>query len=147
MIKEISSELWLATHADLANEGLVRFEYLTAAHNGGQDFEVFTKVSSSDLTKSVLVKTNVNRAIETLTHIYPMAKFHEQETWQMFGLEFIGHLNIEKAFSPDFAGHPLRRDFALVTRQVTNWPGAVEPDEKARRRPSLPPGVHESWTK
>jgi hypothetical protein len=53
---------------------------------------------------------------------------------------------MEKAFETDFGGNPLRRDFALITRQVTNWPGAVEPDEKAKRRPSLPPGVHESWS-
>ena len=147
MIKEISIQSWQSEHAQLLDSGFSRFEYLTAAHNGGSKFEVFSKVSKSDLSESVLLKCTVDSAIETLIEIYPTAKFHEQETWQMFGLEFIGHHNIGNAFSTEFDGYPLRRDFALVTRQATNWPGAVEPDEKARRRPSLPPGVHESWTK
>lgn len=146
MIKEISAELWRSEHTQLLDAGFNRFEYLTAAHNVGSEFEVFSKVSKSDLSESVLLKCTVNSGIETLIEIYPAAKFHEQETWQMFGLEFIGHNNIENAFATDFAGYPLRRDFALSTRQSTNWPGAVEPDEKARRRPSLPPGVHESWS-
>ena len=65
----------------------------------------------------------------------------------MFGIKVIGASSDENAFAVDFEGFPLRKDFALKTRQETTWPGAVEPDEKARRRPSLPPGVFETWGK
>jgi NADH-quinone oxidoreductase subunit C len=146
MIQEIAASQWQETHRNLLSAGYVRFEFLTAAHLTENNFEIYSRVSTADLADFVLVKTNISDSVETLIEIYPAAKFHEQETHQMFGITFENHPRMEKAFETDFGGYPLRRDFALVTRQSTNWPGAVEPDEKAKRRPSLPPGVHESWS-
>ena len=143
---EVINTQWIITHKNHLTDGFVRFEYLTAAHNSADEFEVFSKVSKLDFSESVLLKTTTFERIDSVVGIYPAAKFHEAEVRQMFGLEFLGHENIDNAFELDFAGYPLRRDFALTTRQQTNWPGAVEPDEKARRRHSLPPGVHESWS-
>ena len=143
---EVINTQWLITHENLLANGFVRFEYLTAAHNSADEFEVFSKVSKLDFSESVLLKTTTVERIDSVVEIYPAALFHEAEVRQMFGLEFLGHEDINNAFELDFVGYPLRRDFALTTRQQTNWPGAVEPDEKSRRRPSLPPGVHESWS-
>lgn len=136
---------WRKVHLELFEQGYLRYEYLTAAHNGENNFELFSKVSNLDVTNSVLLQTKIYGEIESIVDIYPAAKFHEEELQQMFGITLLGNLNIAKAFNIDFSGHPLRRDFALQTRQVTSWPGAVEPDEKARRRPSLPPGVFDTW--
>lgn len=143
---EVINTQWIITHKNLLTDGFVRFEYLTAAHNSADEFEVFSKVSTADFSQSELVKTTTVERIDSVIEIYPAARFHEAEVRQMFGLEFLGHEDIDNAFELDFAGYPLRRDFALTTRQQTIWPGAVEPDEKSRRRPSLPPGVHESWS-
>ena len=143
---EVINTQWHITHENLLANGFVRFEYLTAAHNSADEFEVFSKVSKSDFSESVLLKTTTVERIDSVVEIYPAARFHEAEVRQMFGLEFLGQENIDNAFELDFAGYPLRRDFALTTRKQAKWPGAVEPDEKARRRPSLPPGVHESWS-
>jgi NADH-quinone oxidoreductase subunit C len=81
-----------------------------------------------------------------LIEVYPNVDFHEREVAQLFGVEFIGNKNSALAFEIDLTGFPLRRDFALATRADTQWPGAVEPDETAKRRPSLPPGVLPEWT-
>lgn len=143
---EVINAQWVVTHQNFLSNGFVRFEYLTAAHNSGDEFEVFSKVSKLDLSESVLLKTTTVTGIDSVVGIYPAAKFHEAEVRQMFGLEFNGNVDLKNAFELDFAGYPLRRDFALTTRQQTNWPGLVELDEKAKRRPSLPPGVHESWS-
>ncbi len=145
-MREVQSNNWVSEHENLKQQGFLRFEYLTAAHNGQDEFELFTKVAKTDLTESVLLKTTAVKEIQTLTSVFPSAVFHERETGQMFGVQFVGHQEMEKAFEVDFAGFPLRRDFALTTRQNTNWPGTTELDEKAKRRPSLPPGVHESWS-
>ena len=146
-MREIKNSDWVKTHQELFEQGFVRFEYLTAAHISNDEFEVFSKVSTEDLSETELIKCQITGQIDSLTSIYAVANFHERELAQMFGIQVIGKADLEKAFDTDFNGYPLRKDFALTTRQQTNWPGAVEPDEKARRRPSLPPGVFETWDK
>ena len=146
-MRDIKNSDWVRTHQELFDQGFVRFEYLTAAHISNDDFEVFSKVATADLSKTELVKCQITGQIDSLDSIYIVANFHERELAQMFGIKVIGNSDLEKAFNTDFNGYPLRKDFALTTRQQTNWPGAVEPDEKARRRPSLPPGVFETWDK
>ena len=144
-MREVQPINWVAEHEKLKQQGFLRFEYLTAAHNGQDEYELFTKVAKADLSETVILKTIVVKEIQTLTSIFSAAIFHERETSQLFGVHFVGHHEIQNAFEVDFGGFPLRRDFALITRVQTDWPGATELDEKAKRRPSLPPGVHESW--
>ena len=145
-MREVENADWVSTHEELKNAGFARFEYLTASHISESNFEVFSKVSLEDLSESVLIKTFVAGQIESIDSIYAAANFHERELNQMFGIEVIDASSGENAFAVDFEGFPLRKDFALTTRQEKPWPGAVEPDEKAKRRPSLPPGVFETWS-
>jgi NADH-quinone oxidoreductase subunit C len=130
----------------MKQRGLVRCEWLTATHNGGDSFEISLMLSNEDLTKSLILSTDIEISIESLIDVYPSADFHEREVSQMFGVEFIGNRNSAPAFEIELSGFPLRRDFALKTRADAQWPGAVDPDENAKRRPSLPPGVLPEWT-
>ena len=142
----VPPEGWSEVHADLLNRGAVRLEWLTATHNLGQAFDVTSCVATADLSQRWIISTAIDASVATLVGIYPQADFHERETAQMYGVEFTGRDATESAFDAPFDGHPLRRDFALRTRQDAAWPGAVEPDASARRRPSLPPGVMPEWT-
>ncbi|MGH8916760.1 MAG: NADH-quinone oxidoreductase subunit C, partial [Actinomycetes bacterium] len=78
---------------------------------------------------------------------YRGANWHERETHEMFGIEFIGHPNLVRLLLPDdFQGRPLRKDFVLASRAAKPWPGAVNPGEstteaRRSRKPKLPPGV------
>jgi NADH:ubiquinone oxidoreductase subunit C len=103
-------------------------------------------LSNEDLTESLILSTDIEASIESLIEIYPNVDFHEREVSQMFGVEFIGNRIFAPAFEIELTGFPLRRDFALKARAETQWPGAVEPDETAKRRPSFPPGVLPEWT-
>lgn len=143
---EVEAGEWKQVHAVLLSQGAVRFEWLTATHNMGESFEITSCVASADLQHRWILTASVTSAIESICDIYQMADFHERETAQMYGVEFVGRITTEPAFDAPFEGHPLRRDFALRTRQEASWPGAVEPDAAARRRPSLPPGVFPEWT-
>src|SRR5436305_1529856 len=59
--------------------------------------------------------------------IYAGANWHERETWEMFGITFEGHPDIRHIYLPtEFEGHPLRKDFPLLTRVVKPWPGIVD---------------------
>jgi NADH-quinone oxidoreductase subunit C len=62
----------------------------------------------------------------------------------MFGIEFDGHPNLAHLYLPDsFLGHPLRKSFPLLSREVKPWPGTVDveampggEDEEAPEGPS-----------
>ncbi|MEN9741458.1 MAG: hypothetical protein RIR66_414 [Actinomycetota bacterium] len=146
-MREVTYDQWVSSHQELKSAGFVRFEYLTANHISQNHFEIFSRLALDDLSESLLVKTSITGEIDSIDSIYTAANFHERELTQMFGIQVIGGNSNELAFDADFEGFPLRKDFALTTRQETPWPGAVEPDEKARRRLALPPGVFETWSK
>ncbi|HWH34060.1 MAG TPA: NADH-quinone oxidoreductase subunit C [Acidimicrobiales bacterium] len=59
--------------------------------------------------------------------VYPGADWHEREVWEMYGIDFRGHPNLVHLYLPgDFEGHPLRKDFPLLAREVKPWPGLVD---------------------
>jgi NADH-quinone oxidoreductase subunit C len=66
----------------------------------------------------------------TLSDVWHGANWHERETWELFGIVFDGHPHLVKLVLPEqFEGHPLRKDFELMTREAKVWPGAVEGEE------------------
>ena len=136
---------WVNKATEMKQLGFVRCEWLTATHNGGDSFEISLLLSNEDLTESFILVTQIETSLESLSSIYPSVDFHEREVTQMFGVKFVGNDNSAPAFEIELVGFPLRRDFALATRASTQWPGAVEPDESAKRRPALPPGVLPEW--
>ena len=57
----------------------------------------------------------------------PGADWHERETWEMYGIDFIGHPEIRHLYLPgEFEGFPLRKDFPLLARVVKPWPGLTD---------------------
>lgn len=143
---EVTIDKWQAIHTELQSAGFVRLDWLTAVHNLGDDFEVVSMLGTTDMSERIIVSVaSSSSGLESLSQIFPVADFHENEVRQMFGIQFSG-LPEGDAFDAQFDGHPLRRDFALHERAEKPWPGAVEPDVNARRRPSLPPGVFAEWS-
>ena len=142
----VDESQWTQKSSELKSLGFVRCEWLTATHNGADSFEISLMLSKADLSESTILTTQIVGSIESLSGIFPSVNFHEREVAQMFGVKFIGNENLTPAFEIELSGFPLRRDFALSTRADTSWPGAVEPDENAKRRPSLPPGILPEWT-
>lgn len=144
-IQIVENSEWQNQAAQLKQSGFVRCEWLTATHNGGDAFEISLMLATEDLSKSLILTTQIESKIDSLTQVFSNVDFHEREVAQMFGVEFVGNSNSLPAFEIELSGFPLRRDFALVTRAGAQWPGAVEPDENAKRRPTLPPGVLPEW--
>ena len=143
---EVSIDQWHEFHVELKATGFVRFEWLTAVHNLNDGFELASLVATADLGERIVVTTRcASKEPVTISDVFPAAQFHEQEVRQLLGVQFAG-LAEGDAFDAPIEGHPLRRDFALQERAVKPWPGAVDPDANARRRPSLPPGVFAEWS-
>ena len=113
--------------------------------------------------RGLILRTRVAKDAEqraklaSATGVYRGAAWHERETFEMFGIDFIGHEGLKPLLLPDgFEGHPLRKDFVLAARVAKAWPGAKEPGESDHhvasaspgRRRMLPPGVPgDEWLK
>lgn len=98
-----------------------------------EGFEVVTHLFSTSHRHNVRVKVRLPReepVCPTLSDLFPTCDWHERETSELFGIRFDGHPKPVKLLLPEpFEGHPLRKDFALMTREAKPWPGAVEGEE------------------
>jgi NADH-quinone oxidoreductase subunit C len=94
-------------------------------------FQVFARVASTKSPVTGLtLKADVDEAtmrVPSWVATYPGADWHERETWEMFGIDFEGHPSVRHLYLPsEFEGHPLRKDFPLLARDVKPWPGLVD---------------------
>jgi len=100
-------------------------------------FQVFARVSSTTRHHGVTLKVDVDEdafSVASWVGVYPGADWHERECWEMFGIGFDGHPGMRHLYLPaEFEGHPLRKDFPLLSREIKPWPGLVDvepmPDE------------------
>ena len=68
--------------------------------------------------------------VPTLSAVWAGANWCERETWELFGITFEGHPHLVKlVLSEQFEGFPMRKSFALMSREAKPWPGAVEGEE------------------
>jgi NADH-quinone oxidoreductase subunit C len=73
-------------------------------------------LSSTKFRHNIVVKSildNNSPAIETVSHIWQTANFHEREVYEMFGVNFINHPDLRLLILPDgWEGkNPMRKDF------------------------------------
>ncbi len=105
---------------------------------GGVDFqdgfEIVTHLYSTTHRHNVRLKVRLPHEeprCPTLSDVYAGANWHERETTEMFGITFEGHPQPVNLLLPEpFEGHPLRKDFPLMSREAKPWPGAVEGEEE-----------------
>ena len=106
-------------------------------------FQVFAHVESTRHHLGVTLKTDVAEGdprAESWVSVYPGADWHERECWEMYGVVFDGHPSLRRLYLPaEFEGHPLRKDFPLLSREVKPWPGLVD----VEAMPGEPAGAEE----
>lgn len=96
-------------------------------------YEVLCRLSTTVDARHVHLATDVPKddpVLPTLIDVFGGAAWHERETAEMFGISFAGHPNLENLYLPDaFEGHPLRKTFPLLSRDVKPWPGTVDVED------------------
>ena len=106
------------TVALLRNDPVLQFDYLFCLTC--VDFKTHLMMvyhfTSTDHRQPVVVKVQLDRnkpEIETVSHIWRTAEFHEREVYEMFGVNFSNHPDLRLLILPDgWEGkNPMRKDF------------------------------------
>lgn len=96
-------------------------------------YEVICRLSSvrsADAAHFVVSLPKTDAVIDSLVPLFGGAAWHEREAHEMFGIDFRGHPNLVKLYLPDaFEGHPLRKSYPLLSRELKPWPGAVDVED------------------
>ena len=71
-----------------------------------------------------------NAVLPSLTPVWPGADFQEREAWDLYGIKFTGHPNLQRILMWEgFHGHPMRKDWKEAYYEQdgkpfdTRWPG------------------------
>ena len=141
---KVDSTQWIETHEQLRDEiNLKFFSWLSAVDwdnyvSVGEApkesvtpcFELITCLSDVENTNLITVSTTIDKSepeIDSLVEIYEGANWHEREAYEMFGINFANHPNLEKLYLPDgYEGNPMLKSFELISREVKPWPGDVD---------------------
>ena len=71
--------------------------------------------------------------IPTATHLWGSANWAERETFDQYGINFIGHPDLRRILNHwQFEGHPLRKDYAIEKGQICYETDSLEKEIKSR---------------
>jgi NADH-quinone oxidoreductase subunit C len=79
-------------------------------------FDVVYHFLSPKLNRRVRVKIAVDEdaQVSSITGVFPGADWFERETYDLYGVLFVGHPDMRRLLTDyGFEGHPLRKDFPL----------------------------------
>ena len=106
---------------DLAAADLAPRPGEEAKYRGEPHLEVIYRLSDYPLTTCVTLKVLLPRGtdddlpeVPTVSHLFPIAEWHEREAFDLVGVRFTGHPNLTRILtSDDWIGHPLRKDYEM----------------------------------
>ena len=126
--KEFANEITLIVEPDRITEvcrafkedgfnylvDLAGVDYSKYPGHAGPRFGVSYVLYSFQKNKRVRLRALTDGNIQSVSDVWKTANWHERETFDMFGIVFDGHPNLERILMWDgFNGHPLRKDFPV----------------------------------
>lgn len=122
----IASQEWLNTASLLRNDPNLNFDYLFCltcvdwkTHLG----MVYHLSSTTNRQTTLVIKIMLDRnqpVIETISHIWKTAEFHEREVYEMFGVNFLNHPDLRLLILPEgWEGkNPMRKDYEDAVNMI-----------------------------
>ncbi len=115
---QIEPKDWLPFAQQLRNDSDLFFDYLfcLTCIDWKTHLTMVYHLSSTTHRHNIVIKAKLDRdkpGIETVSHIWRTAEFHEREVYEMFGVQFMNHPDLRLLILPDgWEGkNPLRKDF------------------------------------
>ncbi len=113
---------FLKNHADLNMDLLLQ----VTAVDWKDHFDVLVHLYSTTGKHKIFVRCSVDYSkendtpeIDTISHLFSGANWHEREIFDLFGITFTNHPDMRRILlRDDFVGHPLRKDFEDSSRIV-----------------------------
>ncbi len=109
---------WLSLAQQLRTDDSLFFDYLfcLTCIDWNTHLTMVYHLSSTKYRHNIVIKSNLDRSnpeIETVSHIWQTADFHEREVYEMFGINFLNHPDLRLLILPDgWEGkNPMRKDF------------------------------------
>ena len=115
---------WLSFAQQLRQDESLFFNYLfcltcidwSQTPAGKTHLTMVYHLSSTKYRHNIVVRSKLDRnnpEIETVSHIWKTADFHEREVYEMFGVNFLNHPDLRLLILPDgWEGkNPMRKDF------------------------------------
>ncbi len=114
---QVKPEMLVETATYLKMSRDTRFDVLlsVSAVDKSECFEVVYHFYSTVYAGKLVLKVVLSKAcaeVESLCSVYSAANWHERETYDLFGINFLNHPNLERILLPnDWQGYPLRKDY------------------------------------
>lgn len=126
----------------LRDDAQLRFEFCPSVsgvhypNDHGAELHVVYQLKSYTHMRRITLEVTCSDAdphIPSVVDVYPMANYHERETWDMFGVIFDGHPGLTRILMPDdWVGHPQRKDYPIGGVPI-EYKGTVVPPPERRR--------------
>ena len=114
----VEPQNWLSIAQQLRSDDALFFDYLfcLTCIDWKTHLTMVYHLSSTRYRHNMVIKAKLARnkpEIETVSHIWRTAEFHEREVYEMFGVNFLNHPDLRLLILPDgWEGkNPLRKDF------------------------------------
>jgi NADH-quinone oxidoreductase subunit C len=109
---------WLPLAQQLCHEESLQFDYLfcLTCIDWKTHLSMVYHLSSTIFRHNIVVRSVLNYEkpeIESVSHVWKTADFHEREAYEMFGVNFLNHPDLRLLILPDgWEGrNPMRKDF------------------------------------
>ena len=121
---EVAADKITAIILFLKNDPSLRFHFLTdlcGVHYPDnvieRQFAVVYHMHNWYENKRIKIKTFINGEtpeIKTLANIFPSSNWMERETYDFYGINFIGHPQLKRILNMDeMVSHPMRKEFPM----------------------------------
>ena len=121
----VESKDWLPLAQQLWSDESLQFDYLfcLTCIDFKINLSMVYHLSSTIFRHNIVIKSMLNRdnpEIETVSHIWKTADFHEREVYEMFGVNFLNHPDLRLLILPDgWEGkNPMRKDFEDAVNMI-----------------------------